>query len=102
MVILLFIINYPQEIILLISEWHDGLAFNALSQIDVANHPFSKAILMIPRNVAPYDINRLSSIQSNIDLTIQKRNNDYMDICDAQIETEYFMIKILITLFRNG
>jgi len=64
-------LNY--EITLVISEWHDGLAFNALSQIDAANHPFFRAILMIPHNVAPYDINRLSSIQSNIDVTIQKK-----------------------------
>jgi len=79
-------------ITLVISEWHDGLAFNLLSKIDDSTHPFSKIILMVPHNMASHDINRLSSIQTNINVSIQKRNADFMDICNAHVNTEYFMI----------
>merc|ERR1740124_552307 len=79
-------------ITLVISEWHDGLASNLLSKIDASTHPFSKVILMVPHNMASHDINRLSSIQTNINVSIQKRNENFMDICNARVDTEYFMI----------
>jgi len=84
--------SFNYEITLVVSEWHDGLASNLLSQIDTSVHPFSKVVLMVPHNMASHDIDRLSRIQSNIEVSIQKRNTDFMDICNAPVNTEYFMI----------
>jgi len=80
------------EITLVITEWCDGLASNLLSQIDASSHPFSKVILMIPHSMAQHDINALSSIQTKIDVYIKKRDSDFMDMCNAPVNTEYFMM----------
>jgi len=87
-----FIPDRPQEITLVVTEWQDGLASNLLSTIDASSHPFCKVILMVPHNMARHDINALSSIQTSIDVSIEKRNTDFMDICNAPVNTEYFMI----------
>lgn len=47
---------------------------------------------MVPRNMSRYNIKTLSSIQTNIDISIIKRDTDFMDICNAPVSTEYFMM----------
>ena len=47
---------------------------------------------MVPHNMAAQDIDRLSSFQINVEVSIKKRNRDSMDIYNAPVKIEYFMM----------
>lgn len=47
---------------------------------------------MVPYSYAQRDIDALSSIQTNIDVSIEKRKANFMDICNASVDTKYFMM----------
>ena len=51
-----------------------------------------KLFLMVPHNMAAQDIDRLSSFQINVEVSIKKRNRDSMDICNVPVKIEYFMM----------
>jgi len=80
------------NITLVVSEWYDEIVTNLLSQIDASYHPFSKIVLMVPHNMNPQGIARLSSFQTHVDISIKKRKKDFMDICNVPVDTKYFMI----------
>ncbi len=77
---------------MVVSDWHDELSFNLLYQIDSTDHSFSNLILLVPDNIPKRSIVHLSSAKTEINLTIQKRKNDFFDVCNADVKTEWFMI----------
>lgn len=80
------------NITLVVSDWHDELAFNLLYQIDSTNHPFSKLIVLVPDNLPKTSLLHLSKTETKIEASVQKRKNDFFDVCNAQIDTDWFMI----------
>jgi len=80
------------EITLVVSDWHDELAFNLLYQIDSTSHPFSKLIILVPDNLSKQSLSHLSSAETKIELSIQKRKHDFFDVCNAHVDTDWFMI----------
>ena len=79
-----------KNITLVISDWHDSLSTKILSQIDSSVHPFSNVILMVPNDLAPQNIPQI--FDTKLSVSIHKRKNDYFDICNAPIKTDWFMI----------
>jgi len=75
-----------------ISEWHDNLATNILTSMETAEHPFSQVILMVPEDIATVNHEHLLNSTKATPVSINKRKDDFFDICSAPVRTEWFMI----------
>ena len=79
-----------QSITLVISEWHDRLSSHILSEIDSTEHPFSQITLVLPTDLHP---DNEPDIATTLPVKMYHRTSpDYMDLCDAPVSTEWFMI----------
>jgi len=77
------------SITLVISEWYKQRSNVLLSKIDKTDHPFSKIVIMLPPSVDASDKYNMTSMK----VINQHRNApDYMDLCDVNVDTEWFMI----------
>ena len=78
----------------MVSEWHDELVNNLFSTIDPTNHPFSNIVVMIPHDISSKSLRRLlaQNSHSKVSVKFHKRKNDKLDICNAPVETAWFMI----------
>eukprot|EP00553_Chaetoceros_curvisetus_P006700 CAMPEP_0204620202 /NCGR_PEP_ID=MMETSP0717-20131115/6308_1 /ASSEMBLY_ACC=CAM_ASM_000666 /TAXON_ID=230516 /ORGANISM="Chaetoceros curvisetus" /LENGTH=345 /DNA_ID=CAMNT_0051634345 /DNA_START=371 /DNA_END=1408 /DNA_ORIENTATION=- len=58
--------------------------------MDVRDHPFSEVVVMLPPNVEAHDdYNNMTSVPTRA----QHRDApDYMDMCEADVKTEWFML----------
>ena len=57
--------------------------------IDNANHPFSEVVIMMPPDVTPEEEYNMTGVK----VKAQHRSKpDYMDMCEAKIDTEWFMM----------
>eukprot|EP00986_Skeletonema_menzelii_P002113 scaffold583_cov154-Skeletonema_menzelii.AAC.6 len=78
------------EITLVISEWFFDRSLNLIKNLDNKDHPFSKVIIMIPPSISnSHDYSKYTSVP----VTLQFRDTpDFMDLCSAEVTTEWFMI----------
>jgi len=78
------------EVTLIISEWFFDRSLNLIKNLDSKDHPFSKVIIMIPPSVSnSHDYSKYTSVP----VTLQFRDkSDFMDLCTAEVTTEWFMI----------
>jgi hypothetical protein len=78
------------EISLVVSEWFFDRSTHLLSTLDIKDHPFSEVIIMLPPNVDDHDD---YSNMTLIPTRSQHRGaSDYMDLCEADVKTEWFML----------
>lgn len=78
------------EITLVVSEWFFDRSAHLLSHLDEKDHPFSEVVVMLPPNVEAHDdYGNFTSVPTHA----QHRDNaDYMDMCEADVKTEWFML----------
>ncbi|KAK1746265.1 leishmanolysin-like peptidase (family M8) [Skeletonema marinoi] len=78
------------EITLVISEWFFDRSLNLIKNLDNKDHPFSKVIIMIPPSISnSHDY----SMYTSVPVHLQFRDTpDFMDLCSAEVTTEWFMI----------
>ena len=78
------------EITLVVSDWFFDRSLSLVKNLDSKDHPFSKVVVMIPPSVSnSHDYTRYTSVP----VTRQFRDMpDFMDLCAADITTEWFMI----------
>uniref|UniRef100_A0A7S3V5V7 Uncharacterized protein n=2 Tax=Chaetoceros debilis TaxID=122233 RepID=A0A7S3V5V7_9STRA len=78
------------EITLVVSEWFFDRSAHLLSHLDEKDHPFSEVVVMLPPNVdAHEDYRNMTSVPTR---TQHRDAPDYMDMCEADIKTEWFML----------
>lgn len=80
------------DITLVVSEWYSRLSSHLLSEIDSSKHPFSNIVLMLPSDLPEDDIPDASTTKSVIVENQYRKSSDFMDICEAEISTEWFMM----------
>ena len=78
------------EITLVISEWFFDRSLNLIKILDNKDHPFNKVIVMIPPSISnSHDYSKYTSVP----VSLQFRDTpDFMDLCSAEVTTEWFMI----------
>jgi len=78
------------EITLVIMEWFFDRSLNLIKNLDHKDHPFSEVIVMIPPSVSnSHDYAKYTSVP----VRLQFRDlPDVMDLCAAEVTTEWFMI----------
>uniref|UniRef100_A0A7S4SJM4 Uncharacterized protein n=1 Tax=Ditylum brightwellii TaxID=49249 RepID=A0A7S4SJM4_9STRA len=80
-------------ITLVVSDWQEGLSGHLISHIDSSKHPFSKLVVMVPESTSSSDTDSLVHANTSLHVSIEKRSRpDYMDLCTAPIDTEWFMM----------
>ena len=82
-----------QNITLVITDWHHELSLNLLSGIDSSSHPFSNVIIMTPPDLSSVSYRHLATFKASIPTSVRSRfTSDFMDLCNAPVETDWFMI----------
>jgi len=78
------------KVTLVIMEWFFDRSLNLIQKLDSKDHPFSQVIIMIPPSVTnTHDYTQYTAVP----VTLQFRDSsDYMDLCSADVKTEWFMI----------
>eukprot|EP00986_Skeletonema_menzelii_P007331 scaffold2854_cov140-Skeletonema_menzelii.AAC.7 len=78
------------EITLVVSEWFFDRSLNLIKNLDSKDHPFSRVIIMIPPSINnAHDY----SMYTSVPVSLQFRDKpDFMDLCSADVTTEWFMI----------
>lgn len=75
---------------LVVSEWFFDRSEHLLTTLDRKDHPFSEVVVMLPPDVEARDDYDEMSV---VPIRAQYREKpDFMDICAAEIDTEWFMI----------
>jgi hypothetical protein len=78
------------SITLVISEWFKDRSTYLLSHLDEKDHPFSEVVVMLPPSIEAHDDYDSMTV---VPVRSQHRSApDYMDLCEAEIDTEWFMI----------
>ncbi len=78
------------EITLVISEWFFDRSLNLIKSLDSKDHPFNMVIIMVPSSASnSHDYRKYTKVP----VTLQFRDApDFMDLCSAQVSTDWFMI----------
>eukprot|EP00591_Stephanopyxis_turris_P001522 CAMPEP_0195511176 /NCGR_PEP_ID=MMETSP0794_2-20130614/3591_1 /TAXON_ID=515487 /ORGANISM="Stephanopyxis turris, Strain CCMP 815" /LENGTH=720 /DNA_ID=CAMNT_0040638727 /DNA_START=505 /DNA_END=2667 /DNA_ORIENTATION=+ len=77
------------KITLVISEWFSDRSSSLLSHLDEAEHPFSEIVLMLPPSIPEKEVYNETRLPVK---THHRLSSDFMDLCDAPIDTEWFML----------
>jgi len=77
------------EITLVVSEWYFDRSRNLLDTLDERDHPFSEIVIMLPPTVEAHeDYSNLTNVPTR---SQHREVADYMDLCAADVTTEWFM-----------
>ncbi len=77
------------KISLVVSEWFSDRSQHLLETLDSREHPFSEVILMLPPDVMAKDLYNETVVPVRPHHRVAP---DYMDLCEAPVETEWFMM----------
>ena len=78
------------DVTLVVSEWFFDRSLHLIKNLDEKDHPFSEVVVMVPPIAGAHeDYDRLTDVPVR---TQHRGAPDYMDICEADITTEWFMI----------
>jgi len=78
------------DVTLVISEWFFDRSLHLIKNLDEKDHPFSEVVVMVPPIAGAHD-----DYDKMTDVTVRTQHRgspDYMDLCEADITTEWFMI----------
>jgi hypothetical protein len=75
---------------LVVSEWFFDRSLNLIKTLDTRDHPFDQVIIMIPPSISnDHDYTKYTRVP----VKLQFRDApDFLDLCAAEVETEWFMI----------
>ncbi len=77
------------KITLVVSEWFFDRSTHLLMHLDEKDHPFSEVIIMLPPNVEAHDdYDNMTVVPTR---SQHRGAPDYMDLCEAEVTTEWFM-----------
>eukprot|EP00986_Skeletonema_menzelii_P003296 scaffold985_cov145-Skeletonema_menzelii.AAC.11 len=78
------------EVTLVVSEWFFDRSIHLIKNLDEKDHPFSEVVVMIPPAAIAHDD---FDMMTEVPVRAQHRAApDFMDLCEADIKTEWFMI----------
>jgi len=78
------------EVTLVVSEWFFDRSIHLIKNLDEKDHPFSEVVVMIPPAAITHDD---YDMMTEVPVRAQHRAApDFMDLCEADIKTEWFMI----------
>ena len=78
------------EVTLVVSEWFFDRSIHLVKNLDEKDHPFSEVVVMIPPAAITHDD---YDMMTEVPVRGQHRTApDFMDLCEADIKTEWFMI----------
>jgi len=98
------------KITLVVSDWHEDLSYSLLTHLDKSNHPFSEVVVMhsSARKGTAVTSEHKSSLwdalfhspkpvstapSTTVPVSYIRRDTpDFMDLCDAEVKTEWFML----------
>lgn len=87
------------KISLVVTDWKGSYSESLLSHIDASDHPFTEVVIMHPPQEKGNWWSALASLFSasrkhtSLPVTYHQRTSkDFMDLCDAPISTEWFMM----------
>jgi len=78
------------DITLVVSEWFFDRSLHLISTLDEKDHPFSEVVVMVPPVAGAHDdYDELTDVPVR---TQHRGAPDFMDLCEAEVNTEWFMI----------
>ena len=78
------------DVTLVVSEWFFDRSLHLIKNLDEKDHPFSEVVVMVPPVAGAHDdYDKLTDVPVR---TQHRGAPDFMDICEADIKTEWFMI----------
>ena len=78
------------DVTLVVSEWFFDRSLHLIKNLDEKDHPFSEVLVMVPPVAGAHDdYDKLTDVPVR---TQHRGAPDFMDICEADIKTEWFMI----------
>ena len=78
------------EVTLVISEWFQDRSKHLIQSLDEKDHPFSEVIIMVPPIIPERDdYDQMTEVPVH---TQHRGAPDYMDLCEAEVKTDWFMI----------
>jgi len=78
------------DITLVVSEWFFDRSLHLISTLDEKDHPFSEVVVMVPPVAGSHDdYDELTDVPVR---TQHRGAPDFMDLCEAEVNTEWFMI----------
>jgi len=78
------------DVTLVVSEWFFDRSQHLVKNLDEKDHPFSEVVIMVPPVAATHDD---YDQMSDVPVRTQHRGApDFMDLCEADIKTDWFMI----------
>lgn len=78
------------EVTLVVSEWFFDRSLHLIKTLDEKDHPFSKVVVMVPPAAITHED---YDLMTDVPVRTQHRGApDFMDLCEADVETEWFMI----------
>ena len=78
------------EVTLVVSEWFFDRSLHLIKNLDEKDHPFSEVVVMVPPVAGHHDD---YEEMSDVPIRTQHRGApDFMDLCEADVKTEWFMI----------
>ena len=78
------------EVTLVVSEWFFDRSLHLIKNLDEKAHPFSEVVVMVPPVAGSHD-----DYDQMTDVPVRTQHRgapDFMDLCEADIKTEWFMI----------
>jgi len=78
------------DVTLVVSEWFFDRSLHLIQNLDEKDHPYSEIVVMVPPVAGAHDdYDEMTSVK----VTTQHRGApDFMDLCEADIKTDWFMI----------
>ena len=78
------------DVTLVVSEWFFDRSLHLIQNLDAKDHPFSEVLVMVPPVAGSHeDYDDLTDVPVR---TQHRSAPDFMDLCEAEINTDWFMI----------
>ncbi|KAL7535270.1 hypothetical protein ACHAXR_010651 [Thalassiosira sp. AJA248-18] len=78
------------EVTLVVSEWFFDRSLHLIKNLDEKDHPFSEVVVMVPPVAGAHE-----DYKDMTDVPVRTQHRgapDFMDLCEADIQTDWFMI----------
>jgi len=83
-----------RPIALVVSDWNEGFLDEFLTSLEHDDHPFSEVVIMQPpggHRRVPHRMLARKTSANIVTRAVERTGPDYMDICNAPVESEWFM-----------
>ncbi len=82
-----------RPIALVVSDWDEGFLDDFIEALDHEEHPFHEVVVMRPKGAPRITHRQMARVAGHgiAIRAVERETNDYMDWCEAPVESEYFM-----------